>query len=266
MTRLSPWQAVLWVLGIGVTAQVAGGLLTVIMQMLARRAGHNLGPLAASVAVPAMLVTGLVTAGGALLVPRVSGIPTRTVLGLRAAPPTVYAAAALGTLMLGPLADLLMQGMATYAPDDTLGLLDGLHALARSQPVWVLWPVLALLPGIGEELMFRGLLLRSFSTRSIGVLASGVGFALFHVDPHHIAGVLPLGLFLSWVASRSSTSVTIVAHVVNNTMALVATHVAALDVGYGTERDMPPSWLPVSLGLFAMCVVEIVRVSRRPTA
>jgi membrane protease YdiL (CAAX protease family) len=125
--------------------------------------------------------------------------------------------------------------------------------------------VLALLPGFGEELLFRGLLLRSFSTRSIGVVASGVGFALFHVDPHHIAGVLPLGLFLSWVASRSSTSVTIVAHVVNNTMALVATHVTALDVGYGTERAMPSSWLPVSLGVFALCVFEIGRVSRRPT-
>jgi membrane protease YdiL (CAAX protease family) len=164
------------------------------------------------------------------------------------------------------LADTLMQAMAVYAPDSTFNVLEGLHGLARSQPVWLLWPALALLPGVSEELLFRGLLLRSFTAPAIGVLASGVAFALFHVDPRHIAGVLPLGLFLSWVASRSSTSVTIFAHIANNTMALVATHVAALDVGYGTERPMPEPWLPVSLGLFALCVLEIARVSRRPTA
>lgn len=266
MTRLSPWQAVLWVLGIGVTAQFAGGLFTVVMQVLARRSGQVLGPLAPSVAVPAMLITGFTTLGAVLLVPRVTGVPTRSALGLGGAPPSAFLAAALGTLMLGPLADLLMQGMATYAPESTLNVLEGLHGLARSQPVWLLWPALALLPGISEELLFRGLLQRSFATRSIGVVASGVGFALFHVDPRHIAGVLPLGLFLSWVASRSSTSVTIFAHIVNNTMALAATHIVALDVGYGTEQPMPESWLPVSLGVFALCVLELARVSRRPTA
>ena len=55
---------------------------------------------------------------------------------------------------------------------------------------------------------------------TLAVLVSGTAFALFHVDPVHVVGVLPLGLFLSWVAQRSNTSVTIFAHVANNSIAL----------------------------------------------
>ena len=112
---------------------------------------------------------------------------------------------------------------------------------------------------MAEELLFRGVLQRSVAPGVLAVGLSGVGFALFHVDPVHVAGVLPLGLFLAWVGQRASTRVTVLAHVLNNSFALLAIKSEALDVGYGTERDLPPLWLAGSLVGVAICAWVVAR-------
>jgi membrane protease YdiL (CAAX protease family) len=118
-------------------------------------------------------------------------------------------------------------------------------------------------PGIAEELLFRGVLQGSLGRTWASVFIAGTTFALFHVDPVHVAGVLPLGLFLSWVAYRSSTLVTIFAHVANNSLAVFSIHSAVLDVGYGTGREVPGTWLLASLLVFAAMVVVIARGTRQ---
>ena len=100
--------------------------------------------------------------------------------------------------------------------------------------------------------------------RALPIVVSGVGFALFHIDPHHAAGVLPLGLFLAWVASRCGTLVTIFAHVSNNAAAVLAAHSPTFDVGYGTPQPMPWEWVPVSLSFVALSVLLIARASAPP--
>jgi membrane protease YdiL (CAAX protease family) len=105
--------------------------------------------------------------------------------------------------------------------------------------------------------MFRGLLQTAAQRRWVGITASGLAFSLFHLDPQHIAGVLPLGFFLAWVGSRCGTFVTIFAHVVNNTAAIAAVHSEALDVGYGTDAPMPWPWVPASL-LFVVVAVRVI--------
>ena len=95
-------------------------------------------------------------------------------------------------------------------------------------------------------------------TRTIRTAAAILLFAAFHLDPHHIAGVLPLGFFLAWVGARCGTLVTIVAHIANNTLAIIAVHSETLDVGYGTSEPMPWSWLPVSLVLAALATGMVV--------
>lgn len=199
----------------------------------------------------ALLLVAVVTA-------LVSARDPRRVLTLQWAPLQVYVAAAVGTVALGPLGDLLMQSMAAFLPKWTLGSVSVLHGLARSQPIWLLWPFFALLPGVAEEAFFRGMLQGAFRRPELAIAVGGAAFALFHLDPHHVVGVLPLGLFLSWVAQRHGLSVTVVAHVVNNTVALTSAQVAGLDVGYGTDTPLPFYWVPAGLvvAAFAMWVLR----------
>ena len=68
------------------------------------------------------------------------------------------------------------------------------------------------------------------------------------------------------VAYRSSTLVTIFAHVVNNSIAVLSIHSSVMDVGYGTPNALPLSWLVASLALFALSTVLIVRSTRVPKA
>jgi membrane protease YdiL (CAAX protease family) len=214
--------------------------------------------------VPSMLASELTLLGVSLISPLVAALPVRRTLGLRSAPWQVFVAAAVGTFMLGPLGDQLMSVFAKLFPSLTLGVVPALHDLAKRLPLVVLWPTFALLPGLSEELLFRGVLQRALVRRWVAVIVSGSVFAMFHIDPVHVIGVLPLGLFLAWVAQRSSTSVTIVAHVVNNSVALFAIQSSAFDVGYGTDQPLPPGAVVGSALLFAGAAWVVLRSTSVP--
>jgi membrane protease YdiL (CAAX protease family) len=219
--------------------------------------------LSPEVVVPAMIASELALVLVALLAPLLRSLPLREALGLTSHhAPGVFLAAAGGTVMLGPLGDLLMTAFSTHFPELTLGVVPTLHELGMQLPLLLLWPTFALLPGIAEELLFRGVLQRSVRRASAAVLVSGGLFAAFHVDPVHVAGVLPLGLFLAWVAQRTSTWVSIFAHVMNNTLAVIAMRSPEFDVGYGTAHAMPPSWVAASLALFVVAALWIARQTR----
>src|SRR5262249_11721589 len=135
-------------------------------------------------------------------------------LGLARAPLVPTILAPIGMLALGPLSDLATSLMAKYLPSWTFGSLDELSQLGRAGPWIVMVFLMAVLPGVSEELVFRGLLQRSIRRKRLGLVMSAVFFALAHVDPQHVAGVLPLGFYLAWVAMRTdSTWPTMLAHV-----------------------------------------------------
>jgi membrane protease YdiL (CAAX protease family) len=261
--RISLVTALAWVIGAGIAAQLLGSLVSGLLRSFLHSHGARAGELDDSgfVIVPAMVVAAGAMIGAAVLAPNLAGVPYRRALGLQPAPPSCFLAAALGIVMLGPFADRLMTEMARILPNAGLGVLPFLHDLVRQMPLIAAWPTLALLPGVSEELMFRGLLQRS-AGKGVGAIAlSAVMFAGFHVDPHHVVGVLPLGVFLAWVASRCGTWVTIFAHVVNNTLAIVAAQSESLDVGYGSDAPMPLHWVPPSLLMVALSCWLIVRAT-----
>jgi membrane protease YdiL (CAAX protease family) len=239
-------------------AQIAGKLAGDIAKAVAADGGG----LSAARVVPPMLASELALVLVSLITPLVASLPLRDSLALRKDKPSVFLAAAVGTIMLGPLGDTLMSEFARLFPRLTLGVVPTLHELASRLPLLVLWPSFALVPGVAEELLFRGVLQGALGRNLRAVLIAGCAFALFHVDPVHVIGVLPLGLFLSWVAYRSSTLVSIFAHVSNNTLAVVSIHSATLDVGYGTGRDLPMSWLIGSTLVFACAAGTILHTTR----
>lgn len=267
-TRLPLWQAALVVVVGGVASQMVGAFVSGILRAWLSAHGQPAAAAGASalVIVPSMFASSGTLIAAAYAAPALMGLPVREALGLRKAPAACFVAAAIGTVMLGPTADVLMSAMDTLFPRFTLGFVPMLHNMVRDIPWLLAWPAFALLPGISEEFMFRGVLQTATARSRYAIPISALSFALFHIDPQHIAGVLPIGFFLAWVASRVGTSVTIVAHVANNTAAIAAVHSATFDVGHGTSEPMPWSWLPASLLLVAACCFTIVRSSSHGSA
>lgn len=214
--------------------------------------------------IPPMLASELALVLVALATPLLANLSLRRTLDLRPERASVFVAAAVGTVMLGPLGDSAMSELSRMFPKLTLGVVPALRETAALVPFPVLWPTFALLPGVAEELLFRGVLQGALGRTLRSACIAGSAFALFHIDPVHVAGVLPLGLFLSWVAYRSSTLVSIFAHVANNSLAVFSIHSSVLDVGYGTGREVPSEWLFGSLGVFVVAVIVITRETRTP--
>lgn len=88
--------------------------------------------------------------------------------------------------------------------------------------------VIGVLAPLVEELIFRGLVYGYVEGRWGGIAALIVSTLLFgaaHIEPIHIALVLPLGLLLGWTRLRTgSLWPAIAAHVANNSIAVVASY------------------------------------------
>ena len=93
--------------------------------------------------------------------------------------------------------------------------------------------VMGLLAPVVEELVFRGLLFGWLAGRWGGAVAAGVSslvFAAAHLEPAHIALVLPLGLLFGWLRWRTGSLLpSMVAHIVNNSFAVMASLLLGAD-------------------------------------
>lgn len=233
--RLKWWQTLIGVvLGLGagmIGSSLVGGALAAYaifgrggtLADLGDPAALNAEMMKLPVLGTTLVVTALGFVGGAAIAPLIARLPVRRTLGLVPAHPATFLAAPVGMLALGPTSDLLVRLAKDFLPGFTLGSLEMLEAVTRAHPFLVLFPFIAIMPGVGEEIFFRGLVQRSFARPWIAIAVSAITFSLIHMDPHHVVGVLPLGFYLAWVAQRTgSTWVTILAHVANNGAALAA--------------------------------------------
>jgi sodium transport system permease protein len=90
-------------------------------------------------------------------------------------------------------------------------------------PLWGSFLVIAVAPGVCEELMFRGFLPRFFQKYSmkINIVLSGLMFAAFHLDPFRFAPVFLLGMLLAYLTLRSGSIInSMISHTLNNGFAL----------------------------------------------
>jgi membrane protease YdiL (CAAX protease family) len=165
----------------------------------------------------------------------------RAELGFRGAPVLAVIAGACGIVGLGPTSDLLIRLLRAAAPGLDLGVLNQIDELATGRPFYVIWPLFALLPGLAEETYFRGLVQHLFGRGLLAILFSGVIFAVLHIDPIQAIGVLPVGLYLAWLADRTrSLWAPIAAHATNNTLAVLATRVVPETDTAGAGAAPPP--------------------------
>lgn len=243
-----------WVLVAVVCAQLVGIFVTALAS------GRD--PTQGGIVLSAMVASTGTLLLVALLAPVLAGLPFGAALGVRRAPLAAFVAAALGTPLLGPTADAFMQLADVFFPDLTFGVVPLLNEAVAERSLLLVWPAFALLPGLSEELLFRGVLQRAAPRGVRAILLSAVLFALIHVDPHHVIGVLPIGIFLAWVAERAGVLVSAVAHVANNSAAILVARSDALAVGYGTDEALPWSWVVLSLLAAGVCAGVLARVTR----
>ncbi len=106
-------------------------------------------------------------------------------------------------------------------PPDYLEKLSGVFNL--DIPIWQMFLLIAILPGVCEELLFRGFLMRFFEGRQIWypILASALLFAIFHLDPFRLLPTFLLGILLGYLTLRSGSIVnSMLSHSLNNALAL----------------------------------------------
>lgn len=209
-----------------------------------------------------VLLLGLGLVGGPMLAAFFSKTSFKEGLGFRGAHPATFLLGPLGILTLGPLSDLLVRAMSALFPDATFGALESIEQLTQTYSFWVLLPFIALVPGFTEEIFFRGLVQRSLGNVGLkAIVISALTFSFFHLDPHHVAGVLPLGFYLAWLAARTgSLWVTVVTHAANNAVALLASQLAIDAVD--PDETLPWWAAPVGAVLCALCVWGIHHVTR----
>jgi len=201
---------------------------------------------------------------------RVRRLEPGPALGLVAPRWRTLALAALGVLPMGILSDELTYGLGRAAP----GLFDSflLERFAAtftnaSAPWFVaLTAAIAVGPAIGEELLFRGIILRSLAARlpgGLAVLLSAILFGAIHFDALQGLGAMLIGLYLGFLAlATGSLWPAIAAHAINN---LLCALLARLDPeGAGSAFDAGHPWPLVAASVLAVAAVIAALVRTRP--
>lgn len=107
---------------------------------------------------------------------------------------------------------------------DRMLMLNAPSMLAEQIPFWVMLVIFAVLPAIGEELVFRGVIGRGLTKRIgivPGVLLTSMMFGVLHGHPLHAAAVIPLGITLHVLyLTTGSLAAPMLLHFLNNALAL----------------------------------------------
>lgn len=141
--------------------------------------------------------------------------------------------------------------------------LEALEAVFRADSLrrylWLLLMV-ALVPAVAEEVLFRGAVLSGFRSRlpdGWAIVLAGVVFGIFHLSPATAFRILPtawLGVVLGWVVVVSrSLPLAMVLHFVNNAAILTLTAIPETREALQVAEERPPLLvLPGALVLLAL--------------
>lgn len=130
--------------------------------------------------------------------------------------------------------------------------------------------MLAVIPAIGEELMFRGLfiklLARSTKNIHVAIWISAILFALIHLQFYHIIPIIFMGALFGYLLIwTGSIWVPIIAHFLNNTVTISLTQLindGTIPENSGTFQSADYVALGVSGILFIVLMIVLWRNSR----
>jgi sodium transport system permease protein len=97
-------------------------------------------------------------------------------------------------------------------------------------PLILTFALVAMLPGICEELFFRGFLLHGIRKKLAdrdSILLVGILFGVFHLDPYRFCPVTLLGILFGYMVTKTGSIFTgMIAHITNNTIAILISYAA----------------------------------------
>jgi sodium transport system permease protein len=191
--------------------------------------------------------------GGTLLMLRKYRLDPKVALALRPVQPVVWLAVLLGA-PAGLLTGIGVFRLANLVIPVPQKMMEGFsQALVPGDiPFWQLLLMLTILPGIFEELAFRGMLLHGLSRRlhPAGVaLAVGIAFGMFHVSLFRLVPTAYLGvLFATVTLLTGSIFPAMLWHALNNAMGILA---GKSEV---PMYDLPPALYLASAAVLALCL------------
>jgi len=226
----------------------------------------------------------LIMAGPAILLAWYFKLDVRKTFSLRRPSNVHILGAALIALSAFPLSAFLhrLQSWLVGAPPDLEALEQLERLLTANASPWMVVVIIALLPGLCEELLFRGMLLSGLRGRISNawtIIVVGVLFGLFHIELEKIPQVSLMGMLLALVCLRSgSIFLSMGIHVVHNGLPILldpegnalgtGAVVAWLQRIYGLSDSIGPFAGPVfdwRTGLcLAVMAVGIGLLLRRP--
>jgi sodium transport system permease protein len=182
--------------------------------------------------------------GGSLLMVRRYRLNPVEAFGLRRPHPVAWIAVLLGApsaLLLGVGLSELVNAYIFPVPEQLLESF-GQQMMGPDLPLWQLVLFLAVLPGIFEELTFRGVLLyglrKEIKRRWLLALTVGLVFGFFHVSLFRIIPTAWLGFVLTWVVLfGGSIYPAMLWHAMNNAIVTVPTA-----LGWLPEEFEPEGW------------------------
>ena len=191
-------------------------------------------------------------------------LPVRETLSLKAPPPAAW----LGVLIGAPAGLVLADGVVRLAslamPIPEAWIEAMAETLGADIPVWQMLFFFAVLPGIFEEIAFRGVLLHGLRSQLKPVqlvLVAGIVFGFFHVDLFRIPPTSLLGVLLVIAVIRSGSIYPAMAwHALHNTLALGSARIE--QIGLPDQ----PTWWHYALAALAILLAFRLMQGRRGLA
>ncbi|MGD2067277.1 MAG: ABC transporter permease subunit [Gemmatimonadota bacterium] len=204
--------------------------------------------------------------GGSLLMLRRYRLPVREALSLRPVPLAVWPAVLIGApsaLVVGVGLANLVNAYVFPVPDQVLEAFSE-SLVGDELPLWQMVLFLCVMPGIFEEIAFRGLLLhglRRYLKPVALCLAVGVVFGMFHVSLFRIVPTAYLGAVLAAVVLLSgSIYPAMLWHALNNALGIVPA-----ELGWIEPDAALPGWsYPVGVVGLAIAFALVWVHRRRP--
>jgi sodium transport system permease protein len=208
-----------------------------------------------------VLLSQLVVLLPALLIVRLGGHNRSSVFRLKMPPIAAWPATLLliigGWLLSVELATL--QNAVTPFPKDMLEKFAHFFDTLNAMPLGQALSLVAVLPGLCEEMLCRGFLLSSFKGRLGGmgaVIFTAVCFGLLHLDPYRLISTMFLGLLLGFIVLRTgSIYPAMLAHAANNALSFLVQKHESYFTGIGWLNLENSEFLPWPIVTAAVILV-----------
>ncbi len=206
----------------------------------------------------------------ALLIIKVGKLSFKEVLSLKATKPINYVTIILASIPIFVLVTLLTQLINIIYPFPD-HYLESMHQLSilEGRSFWFILFLIALLPGITEEVMFRGYFIQAFRERGVwySIITSGILFAILHLDVFRLIPIAVIGIWLGYILMRTgSIFIPITAHIMNNGLALFVGKYGEQIPGfqYIIKDDMLAWWTALPALLFFIALFHVLDRENRP--